>query len=147
LLEIPQMRCAIAIFKIDLSNLLMKEKNWPITVIKVLMGVLMITGGIQHFRSPDLYIPFVPSFLPLILVIIYVTGLLEITFGLALFSAKWSSTGAFGILWLMVLFLPLHVWDVFSKTPAIGSHVAALIRLPIQFLLIFLAWKVKTNNQ
>tara|TARA_B110000238_G_C16140185_1_gene445855 strand:- start:8 stop:409 length:402 start_codon:yes stop_codon:yes gene_type:complete len=121
----------------------MKEKKWPITVIKVLLGVLMISGGIQHFRSPDLYIPFVPSFLPLTVAIIYVTGLLEIIFGLALFSREWSSTGASGVLWLMLLFLPLHVWDVFSESPAIGSHVAAMIRLPIQFLFIFLAWKVK----
>ena len=67
----------------------MKEKKWPITVIKVLLGVLMISGGIQHFRSPDLYIPFVPSFLPLTVAIIYVTGLLEIIFGLALFSREW----------------------------------------------------------
>jgi len=36
------------------------------------------------------------------------------------------------------------VWDVFSATPAIGSQKAALIRLPIQFLFIFLAWKL--NN-
>ena len=100
----------------------MKEKTWPITVIKVLLAILMISGGIQHFRSPDLYVPFVPSFLPFPFVIIYVTGLFEIVFGLALFSKKWSRLGAWGVLCLMLLFLPLHLWDVFSKTPAIGSH-------------------------
>jgi hypothetical protein len=40
----------------------------------------------------------------------------------------------------MIIFLPLHVWDVFRDKPAIGSHQIALIRLPIQFLLIFIGW-------
>ncbi len=53
--------------------------------------------------------------------------------------------GAWGILILMLLFLPIHISDVFSETPAVGSHNAALIRLPVQFLLIFIAWKVKNN--
>ena len=45
----------------------------------------------------------------------------------------------------MLLFLPIHISDVFSEAPAVGSHNAALIRLPVQFLLIFIAWKVKNN--
>jgi len=139
------MPSVLTILKINEVNLLMKEKAWPITILKVLLGVLMIFGGIQHFRSPDLYIPFVPSFLPFVYVIIYVTGLLEILFGTALFMRKWSNAGAWGILFLMLLFLPIHVWDVFSKTPAIGSHNAALIRLPVQFILLFFAWKL-TNQ-
>ena len=139
------MPSVLTILKINEVNLLMKEKAWPITILKVLLGVLMIFGGIQHFRSPDLYIPFVPSFLPFVYVIIYVTGLLEILFGTALFMRKWSNAGAWGILFLMLLFLPIHVWDVFSKTPAIGCHNAALIRLPVQFILLFFAWKL-TNQ-
>ena len=139
------MPSVLTILKINEVNLLMKEKAWPITILKVLLGVLMIFGGIQHFRSPDLYIPFVPSFLPFVYVIIYVTGLLEILFGTALFMRKWSNAGAWGILFLMLLFLPIHVWDVFSKTPAIGSHNVALIRLPVQFILLFFAWKL-TNQ-
>ena len=139
------MPSVLTILKINEVNLLMKEKAWPITILKVLLGVLMIFGGIQHFRSPDLYIPFVPSFLPFVYVIIYVTGLLEILFGTALFMRKLSNAGAWGILFLMLLFLPIHVWDVFSKTPAIGSHNAALIRLPVQFILLFFAWKL-TNH-
>ena len=62
-----------------------------------------------------------------------------------LFFKKYETIGAWGILILMLLFLPIHIWDVFSDTPAIGSHNAALIRLPVQFLLIFIAWKVKNN--
>jgi len=107
--------------------------------------MFLILGGVQHFINPTNYIPFVPSFLPFTLAIIYISGLFEILFGLALFFKKHETIGAWGILILMLLFLPIHIWDVFSETPAIGSHNAALIRLPVQFLLIFIAWKVKNN--
>ena len=119
------------------------RKIW--LLLKVVLAMFLILGGVQHFINPTNYIPFVPSFLPFTMAIIYISGLFEILFGLALFFKKHETIGAWGILILMLLFLPIHIWDVFSETPAIGSHNAALIRLPVQFLLIFIAWKVKNN--
>jgi uncharacterized membrane protein len=119
------------------------KKIW--LILKVVLAIFLTFGGVQHFISPNNYIPFVPSVLPFTLAIIYLFGLFEILFGLALFFKKLETIGAWGILILMLLFLPIHIWDVFSNTPAMGSHNAALIRLPIQFVLIFIAWKVKNN--
>jgi|TARA_B110001452_G_scaffold48255_1_gene36905 uncharacterized membrane protein len=119
------------------------KKIW--LILKVVLAIFLTFGGVQHFISPNNYIPFVPSVLPFTLAIIYLFGLFEILFGLALFFKKLETIGAWGILILMLLFLPIHIWDVFSNTPAIGSHNAALIRLLIQFVLIFIAWKVKNN--
>ena len=42
----------------------------------------------------------------------------------------------------MLAFLPVHVWDVFRADPAIGTHGAALVRLPFQFVFILWAWLV-----
>jgi uncharacterized membrane protein len=95
--------------------------------------------------KPDFYIPFVPSFMPFTTAIIYSSGILEILLGIMLIIPKYAKQGASGILMLMLVFLPIHVWDVFSATPAIGSHKAALIRLPVQFLFIALAWKLKNT--
>jgi len=117
------------------------KKKW--FFLKVILALFLIFGGVQHFTSPNNYIAFVPSFLPFTLAIIYVSGFFEILFGLALFFKKLEIIGAWGILILMLLFLPIHIWDVFSETPAIGSRNAALVRLPIQFLLIGISWKVK----
>jgi len=112
-------------------------------VVRVLFALFMIFGGVQHFMKPDFYIPFVPSFLPFTTAIIYTSGILEILLGIMLIIPNYSKHGAFGILLLMLIFLPIHVWDVFSATPAIGSHQAALIRLPVQILFIIIAWKIK----
>ena len=69
--------------------------------------------------------------------------ILEIGLGILLFlNTKYAKLGALGVFYLMLLFLPVHIWDVFSATPAIGSHTAALIRLPFQFLFIAWAWKI-----
>tara|TARA_R110002153_G_scaffold89084_2_gene218351 strand:+ start:843 stop:1229 length:387 start_codon:yes stop_codon:yes gene_type:complete len=119
----------------------MKKLFW--NIIKIILALFMIYGGVQHFVKPNFYMPFVPSFLPYPMAIIYISGIIEIVLGIALLlSKKYAKLGALGVLVLMILFLPIHIWDVFSETPAIGSHDAALIRLPIQFVLIALAWKV-----
>lgn len=121
------------------------KKSW--LILKVILAIFLIFGGVNHFTNPNNFIPFVPSFLPFTLAVIYLSGLFEILFGIALFIKKLEIIGAWGVFILMLLFLPIHIWDVFSETPAIGSHNAALIRLPFQFLLIFIAWKVKNNAQ
>ena len=113
------------------------------TALKIILAIFLIFGGIQHFLQSDFYIPFVPKFLPFTMAIIYISGVLEILLGILVFIKKYAKIGAWGILILMLLFLPIHIWDVFSETPAIGSLKAALIRLPIQFILIAVAWKVK----
>ena len=116
-----------------------------LNILKIIIALFMIYAGVQHFIKPDFFMPFVPAFLPLKTSIIYVSGAIEILVGLLLFIKKHSNFGAIGILILLILFLPIHIWDVFSETPAIGSKQAALIRLPIQFLLIFIVWKIKKS--
>ena len=117
------------------------KKIW--SVVLIIMAIFIIYGGINHFIKPEFYIPFVPSFLGFKTVIIYVSGVVEIGIGLLLLIKKYRGVGAFSLLLLMLVFLPIHIWDVFSDTPAIGSHQAALIRLPIQLVFIGIAWKLK----
>ncbi|UMB53003.1 hypothetical protein MKD41_11735 [Lutibacter sp. A64] len=118
-------------------------KIW--NVLKIVIAVFMIYAGAQHFIKPSFFMPFVPAFLTFKLAIIYISGAVEIIVGAMLFFKKYSKLGALGILILLILFLPIHIWDVFSSAPAIGSKQAALIRLPIQFLLIFVVWKIKNS--
>ena len=115
------------------------------TGVRILFALFIVYAGVQHFVKPDFFVPFVPSFSPFAKTIIYVSGLLEVLFGLILFIPKYIKMGAFGIMLLMILFLPIHIWDFFSDMPAIGSHKAALIRLPFQFLFIVIAWKIKSQ--
>ena len=119
-------------------------KIW--SFLKIVFALFMIYAGVQHFLKPDFFVPFVPKFLPFKLAVVYISGVFEIGFGLLLFFKKYAKMAALGIFVLLLLFLPIHIWDVISETPVIGSKTAAWIRLPIQFLLIFLIWKIKNNS-
>lgn len=118
----------------------MINKVW--IVLKYVIAVFMIWGGVQHFLTPEMYPAFVPDFIPFEMPIIYISGVIEIILGLMVFIKKYAYYGMFGIFILMLIFLPIHVLDVFSDNPAIGSATAAYIRLPIQLLLIWLTWTI-----
>lgn len=109
------------------------------TVLSFLFAAFIIYGGVNHFLKPAMYAPFIPSFLPNDLVN-YGTGVVEIILGVGVFIPKYRYQAGLGLFVLMLIFLPLHVWDVFKEKPAIGSHQAALVRLPIQFLFLGITW-------
>lgn len=110
-------------------------------ILTFLFGAFMIMAGINHFLKPTMFFPFIPDLMPKEAVN-YIAGILEIMVGVGVFIPAFRSWATLGILGLMVVFLPLHIMDVFSETPAIGSHQLALIRLPIQFVLILWAWYI-----
>lgn len=113
--------------------------------LAILFGVLMIIGGINHFLKPSMYFPFIPDFLPKA-AINYAAGLLELALGIGVFTSQFRHLAAQGIFLLMCIFLPLHIWDVFRNNPAIGNHTLALIRVPVQFLLIYWAWSISKKG-
>ena len=112
-------------------------------VLKIIVALFMIYAGVQHFLKPEFYLPFVPSFLPVQTFIVYLSGAVEIIIGVLLLTKKYQGLGSYALLVLMLIFLPVHINDVISDTPAIGSQKAAVIRLVIQFLAIALCWKFK----
>ena len=108
-------------------------------ILTFLFGAFMIFGGVNHFTKPAMYFPFFPDFLPKA-ILNYGVGVLEIAVGLAVFIPQYRSWGTMGILYMMLAFLPLHIIDVFSENPAVGTHQIALVRLPFQFVFILWAW-------
>lgn len=120
-------------------------------ILRYLLAIFMIYGGVQHFVKPDFYAPFVPSFLPFTKFFILSSGVVEVLLGLMLvLKGKFAQYGALGVFLLMLVFLPIHIKDVLVENPAIGTHKMALIRLPFQFVFIGWAWVVyrflKTKN-
>ncbi len=114
-----------------------------INILRYLLAIFMVYGGVQHFVNPDFYVPFVPSFLPFTKFFILSSGVVEIVLGLMLIlKSKFSQYAALGIFLLMLIFLPIHIKDIFVDNPSIGTHKMALIRLPFQFIFIGWAWIV-----
>lgn len=121
----------------------MKRLN---SICTIVFAVIMILAGMMHFIKPHIYDLFIPDWLPKNTVN-YITGIIEIVSGIATLLPRFRKCGTLGILCLMLAFLPLHTLDLFKQQPAIGSHQAALIRFPIQFILIFWAWFIYKNSK
>lgn len=115
-------------------------------ILTLLLGAFMVYAGISHFRKPEIFLPFIPDFFPKE-GFNYLVGITEIIVGIGTFIPKFRAQAAWGILFLMVTFLPLHIIDVFKENPAIGTHQAALIRLPFQFVLIGWAWYISKADK
>lgn len=114
-------------------------------ILKLLLALFITYAGVQHFLNPTFFEKVIPPFLSdFALPIVYISGIIEIAIGLLLFTNKYQRLGALSFFLLMLVFLPLHIWDVFAENPFAGSRNASYIRLVIQFVLIALLWKLKS---
>ncbi|MDB0602013.1 hypothetical protein [Tenacibaculum maritimum] len=114
-------------------------------ILKILLAVFLIYGGFNHFYKPEFYNGFIPNFLPK-LAVNYIFGAIEMLLGIGLFIKGYQRKSAYGIFLLMLLFMPLHIWDAFKENPAIGSKTAAYIRIAVQFLFIAWPWALYKNE-
>jgi uncharacterized membrane protein len=102
-------------------------------------------AGIMHIIKPKIFKHFIPNGLPKNLVN-YIAGSIEFILGVGLFFPNTVSYAAIGIFILMVLFLPIHIWDVTRERPAIGSKKLAIIRIPLQFVLMYFAYLIYLDS-
>jgi uncharacterized membrane protein len=114
-------------------------------ILTYLFAAFIIFGGVNHFLKPAMYFPFFADFMPKEF-LNYAGGAIEIILGICVFIPQFRQKACYGIFILMLVFLPIHIWDIFRENPAIGSHQAALIRVPVQFLFIAWAWYNYKNN-
>ena len=114
-------------------------------VLKIVLAVFLIYGGYNHFQNPEFYNGFIPDFLPKIGVN-YISGIIEILLGIGLFKKGYEKKSAYGIFLLMIAFMPFHIWDAFKEVPAIGSKMAAYIRIAVQVLFIVWAYVIYKNE-
>ncbi len=120
----------------------MVNKIW--LLVKILLALFIIYAGAQHFINPDFFLKVIPPFLMKFgYPIVYISGVIEMVIGLFMLTNKYQRIGSLSFMWLMLFFLPLHIWDVFAENPFTGNQQNALIRLAIQFVLIGLPWKLK----
>ncbi len=119
----------------------LKELKKVALSLTFLLAFFMIFAGINHFLKPEMYFPFIPDFLfPKI--VNYLVGILEVGLGIGVVVRSIRQKATLGIFLLLLMFLPIHLVDVFSEAPIIGNGKLALLRLAVQFVLLFWAWFV-----
>jgi uncharacterized membrane protein len=111
-------------------------------VFLYIMFVVYAAGGIYHFVNPDFYKSIMPDWLPQHTLLNGLGGISEIILALMLLPESTRKTSSYLIIAMLVIFLvvihiPMAI-DFYKKDhPALWI---AIIRIPIQFVLIWWAW-------
>ncbi|MFZ5554590.1 MAG: DoxX family protein [Bacteroidota bacterium] len=105
------------------------------------MSALYILAGINHFVNPKFYLRIIPGWLPFHKAINYFSGLCEIIFAVLLWFENTKTTGAYLIIALLIAVFPANIKMYMDfKRKKHNYTWVTLIRLPLQFLLIWWAW-------
>jgi uncharacterized membrane protein len=79
---------------------------------RVLMALFYLAAGVNHFWHPEFYLPLIPPYFPWPEAINILSGIAEIILALGLFSPRLRPYAAWGIIALLVAFIPSHVYFV-----------------------------------
>ncbi len=112
------------------------------SVLLHLMALMYVGLGMVHLIKPAIYWSVMPAWLPFKLVLIYVSGIVEILLGLLLLRAETRLVAARLIIaMLIVFFFLIHVpMSIDYYQTGHKYFVLSLIRLPVQFVLVAWAW-------
>lgn len=110
-----------------------------IETFRYLFGTFFCYAGFMHLKNPKFFNKLIPDFLPK-QIVNYIFGVIEIMLGIGLFFNRTLENASLGVLVLLTLLLPIHLWDFSKVKPAVGSKKMAITRILVQFLLMYLAY-------
>jgi len=116
-----------------------------------IMSFFYVNVGIKHFIDPEWFLYIIPPYLSSIgLELVYISGLFEIILGILLLFKKYRQITAYGIILLLIAVYPANIYLAFNELPqqqiGISSFAASWVRLPIQFILIGIAYFHSQND-
>ena len=120
-----------------------KYMHYYKSIAAITLGLMYIVVGIRHFTDPEIFIAITPPFVYFREAAVYFTGLIEIVGGVLLLINKYRKKGGALMIILLLLVFPANIYLVFSEEAQIvfqGTRADAIIRLPFQIPLIFIAY-------
>ena len=114
------------------------RRQWP-------LSLFFVCAGLNHFRSPDVYLQIMPPALPWPKALIFVSGAAEIAGGLGALSPKTRRAAGWGLLALLVAVFPANVEGALTGMVVSGRRVAPWLlwtRLPLQAVFMYWVYRV-----
>lgn len=106
-----------------------------------LLGIIFVLAGMNHFRKPKLYERVIPPYIPAQATIVLLSGLLEMILGFMLMNGNTQTEAAWGIIILLILFIPVHIYMLQEQKAALKLPKWVLIlRIPLQFGMMYWAF-------
>lgn len=107
-----------------------------------LLGILFIVAGMFHFRKPKVYERIIPPYIPAKTSVVIISGIAEMILGLMLMNKDSETTAAWGIIVLLLIFLPVHIYMLQDKKASLKLPKWILwVRLPLQFAMMIWAYQ------
>ncbi|WP_444957125.1 DoxX family protein [Microbulbifer sp. ZKSA002] len=129
---------------LGISFIYSKFSGKPLNVKKYAywgLGITFIFFCVGHFVKTEGMVEMLPSGVPFRLAIIYLTGLIELLIGIALFVPRYQLHAAWLAIVVFVIFFPANIYAALNGI-GLGGHqwgpVYLLLRAPLQIILI--AW-------
>lgn len=106
-----------------------------------LMAGMYLAAGLAHWFFPTAYIRILPYWIPWKRFTVWASGLLEVTLGAALWFPATRDAALYGIMGMLVLFIPVHT-NMLSDSRAGGGIPRWILwlRIPLQGFLIYWAY-------
>ena len=115
-------------------------------------SMFYVSVGIKHFLDPDWFLIIIPPYLKFISIeLVYISGFFEIFFGFLILLPKYRKIAGYAIILLLLAVYPANIYLAFNKEVqdliGISQFMALWVRLPVQFLLIFIAYSIAEENK
>lgn len=118
------------------------ERRLPSRLLmRSLFSIVFVLAGIAHFVAPAVYLPMMPDYLPAPLLLIYLSGVAEIAGGVGLLVARFRKAAAWGLIWMLVAFFPVHIHMVANASDFDFASWVLYARLPLQVVFIWLIYR------
>lgn len=123
-----------------------KQQKWKISLYA--MAALYVCAGINHFWHPDFYLAVMPDWLPYQTFANQSSGVAEVILGLLLLMQSTRKFASWMIMaMLTVFFFVIHIPMCFHFEVGTTMFWIAVIRIPLQLVLINWAWKFARNRK
>lgn len=107
-----------------------------------LMALIYLLAGINHFRSPKLYLKIIPPYLPNPVLLNSTTGFLQIFLAVELCIPSFSSYAAWGIMALLIAVFPCHIYMYQHRRASMHLPKWVLLsRMLLQLVLLYWAYQ------
>jgi uncharacterized membrane protein len=110
----------------------------------VVLGVFVTVAGVMHFVRPGFFDAIVPPWLwPNRRAWTLASGVAEVVIGPMLIVPRWRRAGGFAAAGLFVVVYPANLYMAWDwRDRPVGEQAVAWARLPLQFVLIWMALRV-----
>ena len=118
-------------------------------ILRAVFAVFFVGAGVNHFLRTGFYLRMMPTYVPMHLTMVQISGVAEIVLGVLLLVPQTTAMAAWGLIALLVAVFPANVQMALHPATFPEFQPKALwLRLPLQVVMIAWAfWYTRRNRR